>query len=107
MEEFEFEFIPDFGPEFDEDIERTAFENTYKVLIGVTTVDKLLDKESMQKGSIDQHITTPLLFNPTNTKTSTWTADDDLIDDMISYYTETEEYEKCAKLVKLKKQKQC
>ena len=103
MEEFDFEFIPDFGNDFDEEIERTAFENTYKVLIGVTTVDKLLDKESMQDGSIDQHITTPLLFNPTNTKTSTWTADNDLINDMIDYYIVSEEYEKCAKLKKLLK----
>ena len=27
-----------------------------------------------------------------------------MIDNMIAYYTETEEYEKCAKLVKLKKE---
>jgi len=93
MEEFEFDFIPDFGPEFDDEIERTAFENTYK----------LLDKESMQDGSIDQHITTPLLFNPTNTRTKTWTADNDLINDMIDYYIVSEEYEKCAKLKKLLK----
>ena len=57
----------------------------------------------MQDGSIDQHITTPLLFNPTNTRTSTWTADNDLINDMIDYYIESEEYEKCAKLKKLLK----
>ena len=56
MEEFEFDFIPDFGPEFDDEIERTAFENTYKVLIGVTTVDKLLDKESLFPYLINYYI---------------------------------------------------
>ena len=100
MEEFDFEFIPDW--EWEEDITRSAFENTYNILIGVVTMEQLLDRESMQGGSWDQHNTTATLFNPMKKE-----EDLDMIDNMIAYYTETEEYEKCAELVKLKKKKQC
>ena len=97
MEEFDFEFESDFGSDFDEKLERSAFENTYKILTGVVTLNKLLDRDSMQNGSIDQHNTTATLINPRKKG-----LDVDMIDNMITYYTESEEYEKCAKLVKLK-----
>ena len=69
-----------------------------------------MDKESMQSGSVDQQVSTAMLFNPMAKDYSPKfphlhnpDSRADLIDSMIEYYTETEEYEKCAKLVKLKK----
>jgi hypothetical protein len=97
MEEFDFEFEPDW--EWEQDLTRSAFENTYNILIGAVTLKELMDRESMQAGSWDQHNTTATLFNPMKKK-----KDVKMIDNMIAYYTETEEYEKCAKLVKLKKE---
>ena len=108
MEEFDFEFEADFGNDFDEELERTAFENTYKILLGIVTVDQLLDNESMQGGSKHQHISTAMLINPfSKRKVEKAFTDVNLIDDMIDYYVGTEEYEKCAKLVKLKKKIKC
>jgi hypothetical protein len=75
---------------------RKAYENTYKILIGDETMDSLLEKASMQKGSVDQFNPVAFFINPEEK------VDDTDIDTMIEYYVETEEYEKCAKLVKLK-----
>ena len=115
MEEFDFE--SEFSSEteqleFNERMTRAAFENTYLILTGKATYDALLEKESMQKGSIDQHMNTAVLFNPF---ASNYNAKfphlhnevdrNELVDCMIEYYTETEEYEKCADLVKIKNKK--
>jgi hypothetical protein len=96
--------------EFDQSMERAAFENTYLILTGKATYESLLEKESMQSGSIDQHIQTAILFNPLSKDYSpkfphlhNEVERKELIDSMIDYYVDTEEYEKCAKLVKIKK----
>ena len=95
--------------EFDRRMLNAAMNNTYLILTGKATYDALLEKESMQRGSIDQHVETALLFNPMaesyNPKFPHLHNDsngDELIDTMIEYFVETEEYEKCAELVKYK-----
>ena len=85
MEEFDFEFEPDW--EWEETLTRSAFENTYNILIGAITLNELLDKESMQAGSLDQHNTTATLFNPLKKE-----KDVDMINNMIDYYIGTEEH---------------
>ena len=87
----------------------SAMNNTYLILTGRATFENLLDKESMQPGSIDQHIETALLFNPISENYNPKfphlhndTNQDELIDSMIEYFVSTEEYEKCADLVKYK-----
>jgi len=95
--------------EFDERMLSAAMNNTYLILVGKASYKMLLERESMQEGSIDQHVETALLFNPM--------ADDydpkfphlhndvngvELIDSMVDYFIETEEYEKCSELVKYK-----
>tara|TARA_R110000744_G_scaffold245194_3_gene361964 strand:+ start:409 stop:741 length:333 start_codon:yes stop_codon:yes gene_type:complete len=95
--------------EFDQQMLNSAMNNTYLILTGEATYEALLDKESMQRGSIDQHVAAALLFNPItddyNPKFPHLHSTDDgieMIDSMIEYFVETEEYEKCAKLVKYK-----
>ena len=95
--------------EFDRRMLNAAMNNTYLILTGKATYEALLEKESMQKGSIDQHVEAALLFNPMaedyNPKFPHLHNDsngDELIDSMIDYFVETEEYEKCADLVKYK-----
>ena len=74
--------------EFDQRMLRSAMENTYLILTGKATWESLMDKASMQTGSVDQHNDTALLFNP-----------------MMDDYIESEEYEKCAEIVKIKENK--
>ena len=93
MEEFDFEFEPDW--EWEEELTRSAFENTYNILIGGITLKQLIDKGSPK-------ISGATLFNPRKKE-----KDIQMIDNMIAYYTETEEYEKCAQLVKIKKKYKC
>ena len=95
--------------ENDQRMLRSAMENTYKILTGKATWDSLMDKVSMQPGCIDQHNDVALLFNPMsddyNPKFPHLHNDvngNDLIDSMIDFYVETEEYEKCSELVKYK-----
>jgi len=110
MEEFEFEFeSEEETQEFSERMTRAAFENTYLILTGKATYEALLEKESMQKGSIDQHIATAILFNPFEEEYKpkfphlhNETSRTELVDTMIEYYVETEEYEKCQDLVEYK-----
>ena len=91
---------------------RSAMENTYLILTGKATWDSLMDKVTMQPGSVDQHNNLALLFNPMtddyNPKFPHLHNDinkDELFESMIDYYVETEEYEKCAELVKIKEKK--
>jgi hypothetical protein len=109
MEEFNWELFEQDQSDFDQQMERSAFENTFLILTGKATYESLLDNQSEEPDAIEDYTNTAVLFNPAskeynpkfphlnNTK-----GKEDLIDAMIEYYTETEEYEKCAKLVKLK-----
>ena len=98
--------------EFDQRMLRSAMENTYLILTGKATWESLMDKASMQTGSVDQHNDTALLFNPMmddyNPKFPHLHNDinkDELFESMIEFYIESEEYEKCAEIVKIKENK--
>ena len=94
--------------QFEQRMLESAMNNTYLILTGKATYETLLDKESMQPGSIDQHVETAVLFNPLDSNYRAKfphlnTSDsNEMIDSMIEYFIETEEYEKCADLVKYK-----
>ena len=109
-EMFEQDFEQD-KRDFDIRMTRAAFENTYMILTGKATYEALLEKQSMQKGSIDQHMNTAVLFNPMSDEYSpkfphlhNEVSRNEMIDAMVEYYVESEEYEKCAELTKIKKQ---
>ena len=94
--------------ENDQRMLRSAMENTYKILTGKATWENLMEKVGRSKG-IDQNPDVALLFNPMdenyNPKFPHLHNDvngNDLIDSMIDFYVETEEYEKCSELVKYK-----
>ena len=82
----------------DEDITRSleeeveildeAYRNAYKVATGKMTIRELLD-------SAEDMIFLP--FDPSSPSTFSL-----VVDDIIQYFSDTEEYEKCAELVKLK-----
>ena len=81
--------------DFMKDIElyNQAMQNAYDLITKRKTIDEIfyeLDEEL-----IDEF---PLPFNPTLEDGRT----EDVIDIVISHFTETEEYEKCAELVKIK-----
>jgi hypothetical protein len=90
----------DFEDEHDEDslasveeemeILDEAYRNAYAVATGRLTIKELLNKA-------DDMIFLP--FDPTAPETFTM-----VIDDIIQYFSDTEEYEKCAELVKAKEQ---
>ena len=110
MEEFNWDLFESDQRDFDERMERAAYENTYLILTGKATYEALLEKESMQKGSIDQYMTTAVLFNPMSDEYNpkfphlhNQVDRNEMVDTMIEYYTDKEEYEKCAELVKTKK----
>ena len=72
-------------------IQQQANDNTFDILTGKITIKELLESNNND---------IPLLIQ-------TKEVDDlenrlDVLEGMIEYYTEGEEYEKCAKLVKLK-----
>ena len=72
-------------------IQQQANDNTFDILTGKVTINELLE-------SNNDNI--PLLVQ---TKEVTNLEDRlDILEGMIEYYTEGEEYEKCAELVKLK-----
>jgi hypothetical protein len=113
MEEFNWDLFEsdheEFEAEYDQRMLNAAMNNTYLILTGKATYEKLLDKESMQSGSIDQHMETAILFNPFTDGYSAKfphlhneVSRVELIDCMIDHYIESEEYEKCAELVKIK-----
>ena len=98
--------------EFDQRILRSAMENTYLILTGKATWDSLMDKVSMQPGSIDQHNDVALLFNPMSEDYNPEFPhlhndinSNELFESMIDYYVEWEEYEKCAEIVKIKEKR--
>ena len=60
--------------------------NSYYIMTGETTVEEIIKRNKF-----------PILF----TEANNYSNED--IDEMLDYFISTEEYEKCAKLMKLKK----
>jgi len=92
MLEFEDEHDEDSLASAEEEMEilDEAYRNAYEVATGKLTIKELLDKA-------EDMIFLP--FDPTAPETFTL-----VIDDIIQYFADTEEYEKCAELVKAKDQ---
>jgi len=82
----------DYTASLEEEIEilDEAYRNAYKIATGKMTVRQLLTKA-------DDMIFLP--FDPSAPETFTM-----VVDDIIQYFSDTEEYEKCAELVKIKDQ---
>jgi len=74
-----------------DELARLANDNTFNILMGNTTVDELFD----------QDIDIPLLIDPSQGSISD-ESKIEILDSMIEYYVEEEDYEKCNELVKLK-----
>lgn len=74
------DFIEEFNSADDETLLATAMENTYEYLLSD------IEKYELPEG-------TWMLSKPKKVAT---------LDQLIDYFTETEEYEKCAELVKIK-----
>lgn len=72
---------------FNEDL---CMRQTYSLLLGKKTLEELMKRNREVY----------LIFNPSREYI---TMDDDVYDTLIEYFTLTEEYEKCAELVKAKK----
>jgi len=72
---------------FNEDM---CMRHSYNLLLGKKTMDELIEETA--------ELT--LMFNPTRKYVKM--EDDDLYDTLIEYFTYTEEYEKCAELLKAK-----
>ena len=73
--------------DFNEDL---CMRHTYNILLGKKTLEELMEDTA--------ELT--LMFNPSRKYVK---MEDDLYDTLIEYFTYTEEYEKCAELVKAKK----
>jgi|TARA_R110002012_G_scaffold177179_2_gene342044 hypothetical protein len=73
---------------FNEDI---CMRHTYNLLLGKKTLDQLIQETAILY----------LMFNP---KRKHVAMEYDVYDTLIEYFTYTEEYEKCAELVRAKKQ---
>tara|TARA_R110002020_G_scaffold164657_1_gene351521 strand:+ start:3969 stop:4256 length:288 start_codon:yes stop_codon:yes gene_type:complete len=92
MENFNNFFNNDLQNEItNEELARLANENTFNILLGNVTVEELFN----------QDIDVPLLVDPSD-KSLSKDKKNEILEGMIEYYTEGEEYEKCAKLVELK-----
>ena len=114
MEDFNLDSFESDNEKYDMEQEqrmlRAAMENTYLILTGKATWDTLMEKASKQSGSIDQHNGTAILFNPMSEDYDPKfphlhndVDGNELLDSMVDYYVETEEYEKCAELTKYRK----
>ena len=81
--------------DFLEDMElySRAMRNAYFIITKKKTLDDIY--YDLEEGRID---TLPLPFDPLKEDGRT----EDIIDIVIEYFTSTEEYEKCAELVKIK-----
>ena len=71
---------------FNEDM---CMRHTYNLLLGKKTLEELIEETAELA----------LMFNP---KRKYVKMEDDLYDTLIEYFTYTEEYEKCAELLKAK-----
>ena len=82
----------DFAKSLEEQIEilDEAYRNAYKIATGKMSVRQLLD-------NAEEMIFLP--FDPSAPETFSI-----IVDDIIQYFADTEEYEKCAELVKIKDQ---
>ena len=78
----------------DMDLYNRAMRNAYFIITKRKTLDDIY--YDLEEGRIDS---LPLPFDPLHEDGRT----EDVIDVVIEYFTSTEEYEKCAELVKLKK----
>tara|TARA_R110000787_G_scaffold141685_1_gene255243 strand:- start:350 stop:586 length:237 start_codon:yes stop_codon:yes gene_type:complete len=72
---------------FNEDL---CMRHSYNLLLGKKTLDQLIEDTAELY----------LMFSPERTHVP---MVDDVYDVLIEYFTETEEYEKCAELIKAKK----
>tara|TARA_R100001463_G_scaffold87196_1_gene141908 strand:+ start:332 stop:622 length:291 start_codon:yes stop_codon:yes gene_type:complete len=77
----------------DMDLYNRAMRNAYQIITKRKTLDDIY--YDLEEGRID---TLPLPFDPLVEDGRT----EDIIDIVIEYFTSTEEYEKCAELVKIK-----
>jgi len=92
MENFENFFNNNLQNEItDEELARLANDNTFNILMGNITMKELFN----------QDIDVPLLVDPSQEFLSN-TTKIEILDGMIDYYVEVEEYEKCNELLKLK-----
>ena len=73
----------------DEELVRLANDNTFNILMGKITMEELFN----------QDIDVPLLVDPSQKLLSN-TVKSEILEGMIDYYVEQEEYEKCSKLLK-------
>lgn len=76
--------------EYENYIVEQAFENSYLVLTRQSTFEDLLDRKTKYG------IKAIMIYDPTEG------PDEDIYDDMIGYYEDLEEYERCAELLKVK-----
>ena len=91
MENFENFFNNNLQNEItDEELARLANDNTFNILMGNVTVKELFD----------QDIDVPLLVDPSQEFLSN-TTKMEILDGMIEYYVEEEDYERSTELVKL------
>lgn len=72
-------------------IQQQANDNTFNILTGKVTIKELLESDN---DNIPLLVQTKEVINLEDRL--------DILEGMIEYYTEGEEYEKCAELVKLK-----
>ncbi len=78
--------------EYENYLVEQAFENSYLILTKRNSFEDLLEKKT------EYGIKAIMIYDPTEG------PDEDVYDDMIYYYEDLEEYEKCAELLKIKKE---
>tara|TARA_R100001129_G_scaffold186601_1_gene179142 strand:+ start:2311 stop:2616 length:306 start_codon:yes stop_codon:yes gene_type:complete len=76
--------------EYENYIVDQAFENSYQVLTSRSTFEDLLDKKTKYG------VKAIMIYDPTED------PDEDIYDDIIYYYEDLEEYERCAELLSIK-----
>ena len=77
--------------EYENYIVEQAFENSYKVLTRKASFEDLLDLKQ------EYGVKAVMIFNPADD------ADEDVYNDLIYYYEDLEQYERCAELLKIKR----
>jgi glutamine phosphoribosylpyrophosphate amidotransferase len=87
--------MEEFLKNYEEDIEMygVSMRNAYDLITNKRNLDDIY--EALEEDALDVY---PLPFNPLEEDGRSR----DIIDILIEYFTETEEYEKCAELVKIK-----
>lgn len=77
----------------DNEILDLCMENSYDLIMGKKSLDEILESSEVPY----------LLWNVVSEKDLKSSIFNDVLDLMIKYYEDTEEYEKCSKLLNLKK----